>query len=211
MGGIGGEGRGCGEDKISLHQIMVLSAVALLAPATTALPGQTARMAGGLSWTAPLLALPAVLALVWSLRRLCRRRGLAQAFEEILGRRWGRILTAAYLLWGLLLLAAHGGTGVERLAAGGYGGGTWLPLAALLVLVLWVARGKTCTLARGAEIFKLILAATLGAVLVLSLSRMELRNLLPVTGTGGFGIPSAAAAILSRLGAGVYSGFLAGA
>ncbi|MEG2097558.1 MAG: hypothetical protein RRY65_05260, partial [Pseudoflavonifractor sp.] len=99
------------EDRISARQLMVLLGVALLAPATGALPRRMAALAGGLSWLAPLLALPVVLILAWAL----------QFFTSRDLRRLGPI----YLAWGLLLLGqALGQVGVQ-LPQRGYAGAAW--------------------------------------------------------------------------------------
>ncbi|MEG1720705.1 MAG: spore gernimation protein, partial [Pseudoflavonifractor sp.] len=182
------------EDRISARQLMVLLAVALLAPGTGALPRRMAALAGGLSWLAPLLALPVVLILAWAL----------QFFTSRDLRRLGPI----YLAWGLLLLGQALGQVGAQLPQRGYAGAAWLPVALLLGLSLRLAGGKLCTLARGAEIFYLVLALALGAVLLLSLPRAEVKNLAPLRPEDLGGLPLAAVDLLGVLSVGSIAALL---
>lgn len=159
-------------DALSLRQMMVLLATALLAPATDLLPALTAQKAGGGGWLAALGALPLLLIALWAAGGICRGGGLCRA----LGRVPGSILVILYLGWTLLTLALSLRLSGARLA-GLYGEGpAFLCVAALLVVAVWMGLGKASAFARAGEIFYLALAVALAGVLLLAAFQVEGSN-----------------------------------
>lgn len=200
-------------DCVSARQIYVLLFAALLSPVVRALPGWTAGTAGRGAWLTGLLALPVLVLAAWVLRGLLKggEAGLADRFVQVLGPVLGKLLTIIYMVWALVLLSLEARLYGERMVAAGTKNAS-LPalLVLLLALVLWMGRKKLAAFARAGEIFYLILAVTLGAVLAFSVADFSPAYVLPVWVED---LPSAAAASLIPLGVvlqGVFAAFLAG-
>lgn len=171
-------------DALSLRQMMVLLATALLAPATDLLPALTAQKAGGGGWLAPLGALPLLLAALWAAGGICRSGGLCRAT----GRVPGRVLTLIYLAWTLLTLALSLRLSAARLAQLYGEGPAFFCAAALLAVAVWMSWGKTSALARAGEIFYLALAVALAGVLLLAVFQIQWRG-FRLSGTEAAALP----------------------
>ena len=169
------EGNGVGNDVLSVRQMMVLLAVALLSPVTDLLPTLVTRTAGNTGWAAALIALPLLLAALWAAR--------GAFWQNTGGRAVVRIpIIIVYLLWTLMSLSLSLRLCGARLAVI-YGEGPAFACAlALLVLTVWMCLGKTAAFARAAEIFYLALAVALVLVLALAADKIEWGNLSPETG-----------------------------
>ena len=183
---------------------------ALLAPAVRALPGWTAALAGKSAWLTGILAFPAFLLLGWMLFALLKRGGgLAQAFQRSFGKTVGKGVTLLYLLWALFLLCLEGRLYAGRMLSAGYRAGSpAVFLLALLALVLWMARRKLAAFARAAEICYLVLALTMGLVLLFSVLDITPEYVLPVWFTD---LPRAGVAALIPVGVlscGIFAAFL---
>ncbi|MGN1002374.1 MAG: spore gernimation protein [Oscillospiraceae bacterium] len=176
-------------DELSLRQMMVLLATALLAPATDLLPGLTARTAGSAGWLAALGALPLLLIALWAGAGICRGGGPCQA----LGRAPGGILTVLYLIWTLLTLTLALRLSAARLAEIYGDGPAFLCAAALLAVAVWMGLGKTSAFARAGEIFYLALAVALAGVLLLAAFKVEGSN-FRLSGPEAAALPGASAA-----------------
>lgn len=198
-------------DHISMRQLLALEFAALLSPALQYLPGQSAAAAGEAGWLSAIAALPAFLVLAWGLSRLPEGMGLAGGLELAFGRVLGRAATAAYLLWGLVCLAAQLRGYGQRFLSTGYRNVSLASFIVILLgLALWLAWGKLSAFARAGEIFYLILCVTVGAVLVFALFNVETQNFLPVWTEDLGGIARSALPGLGVLGYAVFGGFLAG-
>ncbi len=198
------------EDRISMRELLVLAGVGLLSPAIRALPGESATLAGNGGWLSSLAALPAALVLCWGLKRLSRGEGLLRGFTRTLGRRVGKAVMLAYLLWGVLLLGVNARLCAQRVVSTTYQNGA-LPIyaAVLLGAALWAARGKLAAFARAGEIFFLILCVVRGVVLLLAGLQGEGGNVLPVWIEDLPGVTKAGVGVLATLSYGVYAAFLA--
>lgn len=177
-----------------------------------ALPGLTVDTAGKSAWLTGVLALPALLLLGWMLYVLVRTGGgLAGALQNAFGDLLGKGVTVLYMLWALFLLAMEGRLYAGRMLAAGYQNAS--PAVFLLVLlgaVLWMGRRKLAAFARTAEICYLVLALTLGLVLLFSILDLAPEHVLPVWFSD---LPGAAAAALVPAGVlsvGVFAAFLCG-
>ena len=155
---------------------------ALLSPAVRALPGWTVGTAGESAWLTGILAFPPFLLLGWMVFSLCRRSGgLAQAYQDAFGPLAGKVAIVIYLSWALFLLCAEGRLYAERMLSAGYrSAAPWVFLLVLLGVVLWMGRRKLGAFARAAEICYLVLALTLGLVLLFSILDMSPEHVLPV-------------------------------
>lgn len=198
-----------------MRQLLVLLFVGLLAPAIRVLPGESAAIAGEAGWLSALAALPAALGLCWALLRLLRGlpagTGLAGALERVWGRLLGKLLLAVYLLWGLLQLCAHTRFYGQRFLSTGYGNAPLLLyIAVLLGLTLWAAWGKLSAFCRAGEIFYLILAVTLGLVLLFAWFNVEPENLFPIWVEDAPAVLRSSLPALSTLGCGTLGAFLGG-
>lgn len=177
---------------------------AALFPAGLGLLGPMIMMGGRLSWLAPLLALPVGLCLCPVWRRL-GRRSLGEGLKEAFGGAVGGLSAALFFLWGLILLTGSGLSYSRRLLTlweGERGG--WTFLLPALGICLWLSRRKGRVMVRMGRILFLTVAATLAAILLLSLHGMEWRNLWPPEQKDWWGLPGSAALCLSLAGYGVY-------
>ena len=165
-------------DKISLGQLLTLLFAALLSPMIQILPRESVLAAGRAGWMTTLAVLPAALLLCWALHtvpgRLGEGAGLAQGLEAAFGRNVSRLLVAAYLVWGVLLLGWSARWCAYRVLSVNYRNAP-LPLfiLALLALTAWAGRKKLSSFARAGEIFALALGTALTLALVLALFRTK--------------------------------------
>lgn len=177
------EGCGVGNDVLSVRQMMVMLAVALLSPVTDLLPTLVTRTAGNLGWAAVLIALPLLLAALWA---------AGGAFWQEAGKQTAvRIpIIIVYLLWTLMSLSLSLRLCGARLAVIYGEGPAFACVLALLILAAWMGVGKTAAFARAGEIFYLALAVALVLVLSLAAGKIEWANLYPETEKMA-GLPSA--------------------
>lgn len=181
---------------------------AVLAPAVGTLPGVAARIAGEGAWLAPLVALPAALALGCVLERLARG-GLAEAFVRLLGTIPGRALIIIYIMWALVLAGARLRLSGQRLLfTAQYEMGLWFFLGVLAAVVGWLAWRKTDAFVRAAALFFRILTLTLIAVLGLTVVRIRTENLFPLWVGDALAVLKAVVPTLGMLCYGVYAAFL---
>lgn len=168
--------------------------------------------AGKSAWLTGVLAFPALLLLSWMLYALVRPGGgLAGAFQRAFGHLLGKGVTMIYMLWALFLLCLEGRLYAGRMISAGYQrAAPGIFLLVLLGLVLWMGRRKLAAFARAAEICYLVLALTLGLVLLFSILDLTPEHVLPVWFSD---LPGAAAASLVPVGVlsvGLFAAFLAG-
>ena len=160
-------------DVLSMRQMMVLLATALLAPATDLLPVLTARKAGGGGWLAVLGALPLLLIALWAVGRIIQAGGICGVLSGVL--RYTIIII--YLIWILLTLTLALRLSGARLAAVYGEGPAFAYVIVLLIAAAWMGLGKTAALARAGEIFYLALAVALAGLLFLAAFKVEPENL----------------------------------
>lgn len=194
--------------RITAGRLTAAAWAAVLAPAVGMLPGETARIAGEGAWLAPLVALPAVLALGYVLARLSQY-GLAQTVLRLLGGVAGRVLTIIYIMWALVLACARLRLSGQRLLFTAQREvGLWFFLGVLAVVAAWLAWGKVDAFVRSAAIFSRILTLALIAVLGLTAFQVRLENLWPLWVGDVLPILKAAIPAFGVLCYGVYAAFL---
>lgn len=203
------------KDSISMRELLVLLFVGLLSPAIQTLPSATAPVAGEAAWLSAVAALPGALILCWILLRIGKTlpegAGLGEAFQAAFGKLLGKAAVLLYLLWGLLLLGIHTRLCAQRFLSTTYRNTPLLLfIVVLLAVVLWMARGKLAAFARAGEVFYLILALTLGAVLVFGAGNVEGQNVFPIWVEDVPATLHAAVPVLSSLSYAVYGAVLAG-
>lgn len=195
-----GEEKGC-----SRRERLEVTATALV-PAALGLLAPAVMLAGRLSWLGPLLALPVGLCLcpVWG---WLGRTDLSRGLEEAFGRIGGKLAETFYFLWALALLtdAARGYSGRLLATISEGEGARWLLLLSALGLCLWLGRGKAGAFARTGRLFFLVVAVTLGAILLLALPGVDWQNLWPPEEADWRELPGSAALCLSLAGYGVYA------
>lgn len=177
-----------------------------LATAAMTLPVATAQADGG--WIAPVLALPAVL----FAERLFTTRscGLARGFCNVLGRRFGRVLTIIYIVWAAVLGGVQLWGSVRRLGrALEIGWPEWALTAGMVLLTLWIVRGKVSACAQWAMLALNGLLVVLGVIALLALMQVRWDNLLPLW-SGGDGLAGAVGISVGLMCVRVYGAFVPG-
>ena len=178
------------KSEYSLRQILVLTLTGFLAPVADLLPGLLARQSGRGGWLVPLAMLPVLVLWVLFLGRLFREEGsgLFALVHRRLGRVFGGALTLLYIMWGIGLLAEQLNRSVARMGVvyGGRGGEAMA--AAVLLLAVWVTRGKEGALFRAGELLWLAAAVGTVCVLLLALPRIRVEYLAPEPGWMAGGI-----------------------
>lgn len=165
-----------GRDVLSVRQMMVLLAVALLAPATDLLPLTAARQVGRGGWLIALGILPVLLAAVWVCSKVFCGRGLS---AEV-GKPLGHTIIIMYLIWILFVLSLVFRLSAARMEAIYSEVPPILFAVGIAALATWMGMGKVSALARAAEIFFLALTVILAGILLLALFKVEWENLYPV-------------------------------
>lgn len=200
-------------DVISLRQLMVLLFTALLSPWVAVLPGWTAATADKASWLTGLVAVPVLLGMGYVFTRLFRQApegsGLAEIFQQVLGKPLGICLTTIYIGWGLVLLVLVARGYGQRMTSAGYSNVSAEVFVLLLLgLVLWMGRKKLAGLARSVEIFYLVLVVVLAFVLLFALWDIKLERVLPVWSADIPGVLAASYVPVAVCSLGVYGAFL---
>lgn len=180
-------------DALSMRQMMVLLAVALLAPATDVLPALAVQWAGRGGWLIPAGVFPLLLLALWAASGLCLRGGLSQT----LGRAPAGFVAAVYLAWVLLTLTLSLRLCWARLAAFDQSGPA-VCVVFLLAVAVWMGLGKVSAFARAGEVFYLALAVALIAVFLLAAPKVEWENLRPTLEEAA-GLPGGCAAAAGLL------------
>ena len=202
-------------DNISMQQILSLLSAALLSPLILPLPGQTVVAGGRAGWLSALAALPVTLLAGWAFRKLLEgapeETGLAGGLELAFGRWGGRLVTLAYLVWGLLLLGWNARWCAFRFLATTYRN-TPLKLFFFILLgvTVWIGRGKWAAFLRATEVFALALGTALVLALGLGALKTEWGNVAPIWIEDLPGAIWGALPVLGLLGYGVYAAFLGG-
>lgn len=167
------------------------------------------------AWLTGILAFPVLLVMGWVFFALLRgapeHHGLADVFQDALGPTLGKGLTIIYMVWALFTLCLEVRLYGERmLAASAKNASLPVLILILLALVLWMGRKKLAAFARAVEIFYLVLAVTLGLVLVFSVADMTPENILPIWVEDVPGLATATVVPLGITGVAVFAAFLAG-
>lgn len=160
--------------------------VSVLSPFIRRFPRVLAYTAGRTGWLAVVFA-AAVIVLVIALLHLLSKRlngpvSLDQVFDRALGKACGGALTFIYSLW----LVFYAGVTLRFFAARFVSTVYTGTSPAVFIVVMGVCcavagMGQFKAIARSAMVFRLIMAAVLAIVILLSLSAMDFRLLLPVT------------------------------
>lgn len=194
------------DDTISLRQMGAVLFLALFALGTELLPERLAA-SGGAGWLCPLLAG----AIAVGLGALLLWRGHPRRLAERLCRHgWaGRAAVWAFLLWGVVLTAAHAGRIGGRLSDSLHASPVWLSAAALL-LAGWMAAGGLPAFARACEIFALAVGTAFALIVLFGAFRLRWDLVLLWRREELAQVPGGAVSTLGAVAAGGYALFLAG-
>ncbi len=196
-------------ENISMRQVMTLLYIALLALGAEAIPGMAGANPAAI--LAPLLALLPVLLLLFLTFRHSekeRRLDLGQGLVLLWGRALGRLFALIFLFWGLFLLVVNVARCARRLTVAG---GTPIFFSAVvLLLAVWMARGRLPAFLRACEIFYLAMGAGLLGIIILASIRLKPSYLVLLTLEDVKAVPSLALSILGVCSVGLYALFLAG-
>ncbi len=201
------------ENKISVGQFASIAAVSAFVPISRVMPGMGLRIAGESCWIGVLLTFLPLLAVCFSFKSLLsgEDRGLCGAFETVLGKWPGKILSVLIAAW----MIFYGGflvrSGAERYISTVYKNGQlWVFIITIVGVSLVAALGRVCSLSRMAQICAAILGAALLFIFFLSTQDMKKHYLLPlnIMDSGRIGL-----SVLPALNAAtswVFIGFLSG-
>lgn len=169
-------------DQLSPRQLYIIYIVAIVSPLVRGLPQWTVAVAGKGAWLTGIFSFLPMLMVVWLWSRLVGDGvGLAERFQMTLGKGLGKVLATLYMVWVIFLMSLETRLYGQRLLVAGYEG---MPLQGyvliILGLVIWMSRGTLATLGRMAEMFYLVLAVTLVAVLGFSLWNLNPSYVLPI-------------------------------
>ena len=180
----------------------------VLALSVAVLPGVVAQADGG-GWIAPVLVLPGLL-LVERLLKPVGTDGLACGLCRLLGVGLGRALTIIYIMWATIL----GGTQLwgsvrraQHVAVPAYA--AWVWAAGMVLLALWLVRGKAAACPQWAGLMLNGLLAILGGITLLALVQVRSENLLPLW-MGGKKLAGAASVTFGLLCVRIYGAFVPG-
>lgn len=190
------------ETKLSLGQLLAAVYLGLTALAAEALPGKIGG--GGLAWLAPLLLL--IPALPLAALAAGKNRGRGAGLNALLGKGAGRVLAAAFLVWGVFLLGVNVARSARRLSVGG-GEGALLALL-ILAMGIWMAWGRIAAFGRSCELFTMAFGLGLVVVVLFALFRIQPDYVLLATWREAAGLPGGVLSTLGIAGIGVYALFL---
>lgn len=202
-----------GEQGLTKRQLAAVVWTGVLAPAIGVLPGVAAQTAREAGWLSVLMALPAVLGVGWIIGQLTRggEIDLASAYCDGLGRIPSAFITIIYMVWSVVFSSVRLRLSVERLRFSVWQGGSqWVFLPAVLLLSLWLARGKADAFGRAGEVFFGAATTLLVSVTLLAAPQVRAHNLWPVWTEGVVSAGKVAVDALGVLSAGICGGFLLG-
>ncbi|MDR2420956.1 MAG: GerAB/ArcD/ProY family transporter [Oscillospiraceae bacterium] len=178
---------GSRNNKISMRQTMIMYIVACLSPATRLFPSMGARYGRHAGWAGVLVGAAALAALAHILAALFKKddgapRGLADVFGSVFGRIGGKLITAAYLLWAVLLYALYIRYYAERMLATIFTtADIRFFMLAMMPLVFIAARGRLEVFARFSEVSILLFTVILLALAMCLMPTFKTENVWPVT------------------------------
>lgn len=202
-----------GERGLTKRQLAAVVWTGVLAPAIGVLPGAAARTAREAGWLSVLMALPVVLGVGWIIERLTRggEMNLVSAYSGSLGRIPGAVITIIYIVWSVVFSSVRLRLSVERLRFSVWqGGGQWACLPAVLLLSVWLARGKSDAFGRAGEVFFGVAITLLASVTLLAAPQVRAQNLWPFWTEEVASAGKSAEDALGVLSAGICGGILMG-
>lgn len=201
-------------DHVSMRQILRIFFVGILSLIIKVIPRQTTELSGKGTWVAALLAVPSILFLLWILHLLLRHakgKHLGEIYCDIFGTIGGKILTAIYFLWAVMMMCIIARDYGDRFLATTYQNEVLaIFIAILLVLVFITARGSLRAFGRVGELCFTILLTVIILVILFSASKAN-TDLQRVVALAPEDILAAVPSVfpyLSMMGLATYSGFL---
>lgn len=173
------------KDKISVRQAAILFLVMVYSPAIRILPSYAANEARYAGWLTPLFAVLPFIGLVFVMQALFQNNkdmNLSDLILRVFGGFLGRVILSLYLLWLIILLGSYVRFFAERFLS------ALLPntsisffTVSILVVAFYAVRGGIVQLTRTIEILFILFSAVFIILFLLTISNLNLANLLPVT------------------------------
>lgn len=167
------------------RQLLAMSFIILLSPATRLLPGAAARAAGHAGWLCPLVAAPFCALVALLVSRALKDKAPGEGLGEVIMcalPRLGRAVLLVYGLWLALYAGFALRSGAARFIYTIYTGASpWVFVGIGLAMGLAAALGSIRRLARASELFRSLLLLALIPILGFGLAQLDWDELLPVS------------------------------
>ncbi len=172
-------------EKISTYQLMLLFIMSTLSPAIRLFPEFTARGAKQAAWLIPAVSAIGLIVLVLIVQSFfikSKNMNLSDIYMKVLGKIPGRIVIIIYLLYTIFLAGVYVRYYAERITS------SILPETSLdffifvmMCLVFYVLRGGLVPFARLNEFLYYIFIVIFVVTGILTLTIVEIKNLLPIS------------------------------
>lgn len=173
------------KDKISIRQAVILFLTLIYSPAMRFFPVFTSEQAKRAGWLAPVLAAVPFFCLVLIMQALFRKEqeaSLSDLYLKIFGKFVGRIFLLIMLFWTMILLGLYVRYFAERFLSALMPNTSMAFFAiTMLTVVFYVVRGGLVSFARTVEFLFVVFSLIFLLLFLLSVSNIEIINLLPVT------------------------------
>ena len=172
------------EDKISMKQAVIIFFLAIGAPSLRVIPNYMAYFAKNTAWLSAIIYLVPAFILIFVLKELVQKKqkSLYEIYEEIFGTTINKFITIFYIAWSLFLASLYLRMFGERFL------GTILFDANLTAIIIFMAcfvyfivNQKIDVLGRLAEVLTPFFAFVILAVFFLIFSKIDVKNLWPIT------------------------------
>lgn len=172
-------------EKISTRQAVILFLTLVYSPAIRIFPVFAAKIGERAGWLTPVLAVLPFICLVYIMQAMFKKEkgaNLSDIFLKILGKIPGRVVLSLYLLWSMVLLGLYVRYFAERFLTSLLPN-TPMPFFTLTILaaVFYAVRGGLVPLTRATEFLFLLFSVVFFLLFLLTLTNVEIINLLPVT------------------------------
>jgi len=172
-------------DKISIRQAVLLFIIFVLSASIRLFPTYAARAGERAGWLAPVFAVLPFICLVFIIQALFknnRESNLSDIIFKALGRIFGTVLLIIYLIWILISLGIIVRYFAEKFLTSILPNTTvYFFVVTILAVVFYALRSGIVYTSRTAEFLFLIFLAIFFLLFVLSIPRLEVINLFPVT------------------------------
>lgn len=173
------------KEKVSTRQATILFLMAVYSPGIRLFPTITAKIGERAGWLAPILSVLPFICLVYIMQALfkCQKNAnLSDLIIEIFGNILGRVVILLYFIWFMVLLGLYVRYFAERFLT------SLIPntpmeffTLTILAVSFYAVRGGLVSLIRATEFNFMSFTVIFVILFLLSLTNVEIINLLPVT------------------------------
>ncbi len=171
--------------KISIRQAMFLFLSISFTPMVRLLPVYATKRAKEAAWLVPIAAVAMLVLIAFIWQTFCKKYkdcSLMDIYCEISGKFIGKIITAIYLIWILILTALYVRYFAIRLVGAVYPNATMnIFIVLMLIVIAYTLRNGLIVLARFNEVFLPVLTVVFYILIVLMLPNVKAEFLIPVT------------------------------